>query len=424
MRALFVEPSRFHQQIIGTLLKNSGFEVVMHVSGETAFKTLEPSSNIELVCLSLVTSDITGIELCRRLRLLQGFKNIPILLITSKEDPRSIEEALNAGITDVYFKSDLQHLQTYLSELSVRLVQTRRIDGTVLYAEDSKVMANVVIGWLEQMGLTVEHHLSGETLLQAFESGKYDLVLTDFLLQGKISGLAVVREIRHTAKSRIPILVLSGFEDSNRRVEILRSGANDFITKPILEEELAARIHTLILNKKLLDDLEYHQKRLMSMAMTDQLTTLYNRHSLIELAPKLQAAARRHGYPLGLMMIDIDDFKFINDNYGHLAGDEVLIQISALLKENCREGDYASRFGGEEFLILLPHCDKADALQRAEHLRQLINQLNPTGFQISASFGITAMASTETSTIDHLIKLADQALYQSKSTGKNRVSSA
>ena len=423
MRALFVEPSRFHQQIIGTLLKNTGFDVAMHASGETAFKAIERDNDIALVCASLLTSDISGIELCRQLRVIPRFKNLPIILITSKEDSRSTEEALNAGITDVYFKSDLQHLQTYLSELSMRLVQERQIEGTILYAEDSTTVANQVISWLQPLGLKVEHHLSGESLLIAFEKKHYDLVLTDFLLQGKLSGLGIVREIRNTFKSRVPILVLSGFEDLNRKVEILRSGANDFVTKPVLEEELIARLRTLILNKQLLDELESQQKRLMEMALVDQLTNLYNRRSLIEIAPKLQSEAKRHNYPLSLIMIDIDNFKFINDHYGHMAGDEVLVQFASLLKDNSREGDFASRFGGEEFLIILPHCDKADALSRAEHLRKLIMALKPINLDITASFGVTAMDGKETTSFDDLIRRADTALYQAKSSGKNRVSS-
>lgn len=423
MRAFLVEPSRFHQQIIGTLLKNTGFEVVMHASGETAYKALERDTEVALVCVSLLTSDISGIELCRQLRLIPRFKNLPIILITSKEDSRSTEEALNAGITDVYFKSDLQHLQTYLSELSLRLVQERRIEGKILYAEDSSTMAKVVIAWLQNLGLHVEHHVSGEPLLKAFEKGGYDLVLTDFLLQGKLSGLGIVREIRNTFKSRVPILVLSGFEDVNRRVEILRSGANDFVTKPVLEEELIARIRTLILNKQLLDELEAQQKRLMDMALTDQLTSLYHRHSLIEIAPKLQAEAIRHKYPLSLIMIDLDNFKHINDHYGHMAGDEVLVQMAAMLLENSREGDFASRFGGEEFLIILPHCDKADALSRAEKLRKLTMELKPNNLEITASFGVTAMDGNETTNFDSLIRRVDTALNQAKSSGKNRVSS-
>lgn len=409
---------------MGTLLKNSGFEVSMHASGESAARALAEAGEVSLVCASLVTTDISGIELCRKIRLTGGRRDLPFILVTSKEDTRSSEDALNAGVTDVFFKSDLQHLQTYLAEMGVRSAREKRLDATVFYAEDSLVMSNLVIGWLEPLGLRVRHFLAGEPLLQAMETEPCDLVLTDFLLEGKISGLAVVREIRNTLRSRVPVLVISGFEDQPRRVEILRSGANDFITKPVLQEELIARIQTLVMNKKLLDELEAQQDRLLELAMTDSLTGLYNRHSLSDIAPKLMSGAQRHGHPLSLVMLDLDNFKFINDNFGHQAGDDVLCKVGQLLRESCREGDYSSRFGGEEFLIILPHCDSRDAQARAEQLRRALAELRPAGMEVSASFGVATLKAGDGADFDLFLKRADQALYRAKSNGKNQVSLA
>jgi diguanylate cyclase (GGDEF)-like protein len=156
------------------------------------------------------------------------------------------------------------------------------------------------------------------------------------------------------------------------------------------------------------------------MAMYDQLTGLYNRHYLFISANKKVARAKRHHEPVSLMMMDIDHFKDINDNYGHPVGDVVLQAVAKIISAQCREEDIAARFGGEEFVILYDHCDLKDAQVKAENYRLLIEEAKPEQITVTSSFGVVQMK-PEGEMVDDLIKRADLALYQAKENGRNQV---
>lgn len=155
--------------------------------------------------------------------------------------------------------------------------------------------------------------------------------------------------------------------------------------------------------------------------MIDQLTGLYNRHFLVPYIKKALSSAQRYDYPLSIMMIDLDKFKSINDDLGHNSGDKLLCDIADILKENCRNEDAAIRLGGDEFLVVLPHCSLEQAKFKAETLRQAITQLSPANYQTSASFGLS---STEEGNFifEQLFSVADAAAYQAKLKGGNDIS--
>jgi two-component system cell cycle response regulator len=155
--------------------------------------------------------------------------------------------------------------------------------------------------------------------------------------------------------------------------------------------------------------------------MTDQLTTCHNRHSLSEYAPKYIKDAVRYNYPLSTLILDLDHFKKINDEFGHTTGDIVLAEIGKLLMATCRQGDIVSRIGGEEFLILLPHCNIIDAMHKAENIRSMIELAEPTDLKVTASIGIASLIKQHDEDFDKLYKAADNAVYFSKENGRNQV---
>jgi two-component system cell cycle response regulator len=274
------------------------------------------------------------------------------------------------------------------------------------------------------MGLEVDHYESGEGALEAFWKRDYDVVITDVVLEGEMSGLNVVRGIRSapTEKREIPVLAVSGHEDMSRRVEILRSGANDYIEKPVVEDEFKARLGNLITSKQLLDQVRTQQDELRKLAVTDQLTGLYNRTYLAETAQKYVSSAIRHQESLSLLMLDLDKFKDINDTHGHAMGDTVLAAIGRMLTSRCREEDVVARFGGEEFIVLLPRCDLDNAIYKAEHLCQFVRELQPEGMMVSASFGVSSIhQGGRHIDFEKLLKEADTALYAAKGNGRDRV---
>lgn len=240
-----------------------------------------------------------------------------------------------------------------------------------------------------------------------------DLILLDIEMPG-ISGFEVCKQLKADALTQdIPVIFVTASDQEEDEEKGLQIGAVDYITKPIRPLIVAARVDTHI-------TLKIQRDLLTTMATHDQLTGLYNRHFLMESAAKKIAFAQRHHTGVCLLILDIDHFKKINDDFGHPFGDRVLREIGALLKKFSRKEDIVTRFGGEEFVILFDACRLQDALDKAEELRKQIAQLKPEGYTITASFGVTEMQS-EQDTLELMIKRADQALYQAKQLGRNRV---
>ena len=167
-------------------------------------------------------------------------------------------------------------------------------------------------------------------------------------------------------------------------------------------------------------ELEKAYRKITELSRTDSLTGLANRADFRQRCEEMFALSQRHRFPLSLVMIDLDDFKQINDTYGHAAGDSVLAAFGALSRENCREGDFSARYGGEEFIAFLPHTPASEALNLADRLRILFSQQDilENGSTITISAGISELRAEDT--LDDLIKRADDALYQAKHQGRNR----
>ncbi len=421
MKALVVEPTLTYKLLLESLFNDRSCETVLVSSGREGLLAAKETS-FDLVCVALHLEDMTGIDFCKILRT-EGNRTLPIVMMTSEEEKRIFEEGMAAGVTEIFRKEDLLAITKYLTTFKAQHLADSRLAGRVLCVTNNAPLTSVLQTQLSQMGLKVEQSCFGEDAFDKFGTSDYDLIITDTLLAGPMSGLALVREVRQgpLKKRMIPILVLSSFQDDARKIETLRSGANDYVSKPILEAELAARVRNLITNKKLLDQVEVQQVRLEEMAMTDSLTTLYNRHCLNENAPGYISEAGRHDLPLSLVMIDLDDFKHVNDTYGHNAGDQVLVQVADLLKKSCRQEDIAARFGGEEFLLLLPYCNGQDAAKKAEVLRRKVEALKPNGIQVTASFGVCQLPEGNLLSFEEIFVLADKAVYDAKRGGRNLV---
>lgn len=211
-----------------------------------------------------------------------------------------------------------------------------------------------------------------------------DLILLDVIMPN-MDGYEVCKQLKaNSVTQNIPIIFVTG-KDSDEEEEFgLQLGAVDYITKPIRPAIVIARVDTQIILKQQSDTLR-------SMALHDQLTHLYNRHYLIEAATNKISHIVRHGGCLSLMMIDIDHFKQVNDNFGHQSGDMVLKAVAQVLFDHNRKEDVVARFGGEEFVILLDNCSLLDTKDKAEQLRVSIEQLIPQNISVTASFGIAEL---------------------------------
>lgn len=425
MKAIVVEPSRLYRRLITSILSSFQLDVMVFDNGQDALDEIA-NERPEAVCISMHLPDMTGIDVCQKIRAMGDvYKNVPILMITSEDNPDTLAKALIAGATDILQKDEAENIEIRLQTLLPNRL-FKRHTGDVLYLEDSQVAATVARKQLESVGLRMDHAETVQEALDSIEKNTYDLLITDIVLKEELSGLDFIKEIRSRSDlDHTPILALTAVDEVARRVAILNAGSNDYLIKPIIEDEFFARVNNLLSSKSLFDQLKRERKRLLELATKDSLTTLYNRHFLLETAQSKFSEAHRHKFKLSLMVLDIDYFKRINDEFGHDGGDQVLKAIAGILKISFREDDIVARIGGEEFVVMLSHSDEENTLRRAEQLRERIEKLKPLGKKITASIGVTTLnLNNSKETFDDLFTRADKALYESKDNGRNRVMQA
>ncbi|MBW8184247.1 diguanylate cyclase [Shewanella nanhaiensis] len=285
--------------------------------------------------------------------------------------------------------------------------------ATILLVDDTRTNIELLAGCL-QKHYNLKVAMDGKRCIELAERDPIpDLILLDVIMPD-MDGYEVCRTLKSNPSTKdIPIIFVTG-KDSDKDEEFgLQLGAVDYITKPIRPAIVTARVGTQIILKQQSDALR-------SMALHDQLTRLFNRHYLIEAANSKVARITRHGGTLSVMMIDIDYFKLVNDQFGHQGGDTVLKAVANVLSSANRKEDIVARFGGEEFVILLDHCSISDADEKAEQLRSSIEHLLPEGISVTASFGIAELQ-PDGEEFEHLLARADQAVYLAKEKGRNCV---
>jgi two-component system cell cycle response regulator len=423
MKALVVDPSNFARMIINMTLEGHGV-FTDSVSSEEEANSLIKKNNYQLICVArtLETGDCR--VFCAKLRANPATQSTPIVML-SVSDEKEPEAFMALGITEIFSKNDIPAFSNYIESINKSNKCNFLYGGRILYVEDTMSIAQLTIAVLNEHGYEVSHITTGEQAIELYDNQDFDLVMTDIILPGKISGTAIVRHIRssetmHEIPIPTPILAMSSFDDTSRKLALFQAGINDYVLKPIMNEELLARVDSLILNQHLFKQLEVQRQRLEELAMTDQLTGLYNRHYLLDSASKKINAAKRHNIDLCLVVIDIDFFKSFNDEHGHAMGDLVLTKVAELLSSHVRNSDIVARFGGEEFIILYDHCTLTKAVEKTEVLRKLLEQLKPEGLTVTASFGIAQFNSPDKD-FHGLFSRADVAVYQAKDNGRNCV---
>ncbi|WP_022942127.1 diguanylate cyclase [Psychromonas hadalis] len=283
----------------------------------------------------------------------------------------------------------------------------------VLIVDDSPTNLQVLAACIKD-NHRVKVATNGKQCLKIAQTEPHpDLILLDVEMPG-MNGYEVCKHLKSSPKTEgIPIIFVTGLQGDDDEEKGLALGAVDYITKPIRPAIVIARVKTHV-------TLKLQHDKLNKMAFFDQLTGLYNRHYLIDMATKKVARALRHNYDLWVLMIDIDHFKKVNDTYGHPMGDEILKEVSALLVLDNRSEDIAARFGGEEFVVMFDPCNKADAVLKARRILHKIAKLNPHNINVTVSIGM-AKLTAEDANFERLLKRADAALYHAKENGRNRI---
>jgi len=240
----------------------------------------------------------------------------------------------------------------------------------ILVVDDHEDNVELLRARLEARGYRVETAMDGQEALDAVAARAPDLILLDVMMP-RIDGIEVARRIKGNAQLPfIPIIMQTALETTEDKVEGLGAGADDYITKPINFAELEARVKSLLRIKGLQEELARANETLLKMSQTDGLTGVDNRRHVEERLTEMFEHAARLNEPLACMMCDVDHFKSVNDTYGHQAGDAVLRQVADIVRQSAREIDRVGRYGGEEFIVLLPGANVDDAAAFAERVRR------------------------------------------------------
>lgn len=306
----------------------------------------------------------------------------------------------------------------------------RQQQTTILVADDEPDNLALIQILLEREGYSVLAVENGQEAVEHMSTRRPDLVILDVTMP-VMDGLEACRRIKLDEDTRdIPVIFLSAHDEPENQVNGLSLGANDFIGKPFDRDELLARVDVAIRLKRERDRLRarveearIHAELAQEQALTDALTGLLNRYGLQRSLGREQSEARRYSRPLACLMIDMDDFKSVNDNHGHSVGDIALQQVARILTDGLRGSDMVFRYGGEEFLALLPETDLKGAVALGEKIRDdASNRLFGYGdhmFRLTLSVGAASLCDGESG--NDLVARADLALYQAKKLGRNRV---
>ncbi|HEX6598454.1 MAG TPA: diguanylate cyclase [Gemmatimonadaceae bacterium] len=304
--------------------------------------------------------------------------------------------------------------------------------GCILIVDDNQDNVEVLRVRLDSWGYETRTATNGAEALASVKERAPDLILLDVMMPD-ITGIEVAQRIKgNRSLPFVPIIMQTALDSTEAKVEGLEAGADDYITKPIDFAELKARLRSMLRIKRLQEALEERERELLEMnerlrymSLTDGLTGLDNRRHLNERIDEMFQHAQRLNEPFSVVMCDLDKFKSVNDTYGHQAGDEVLKQLASILKEEAREIDRVGRYGGEEFLLLLPGTVLDAAVTFAERVRKHVERHTFTfpggSTKRTASFGVAGWPHPKISDSDTLVRMADDALYVAKETGRNRV---
>lgn len=299
----------------------------------------------------------------------------------------------------------------------------------VLVVDDSaSVRAEVIKTLSAKVSCQYVEANNGLEAVQILMATGADLVVCD-LNMPDMDGRKLVQFIRDNPKLKhVPVIVVSSESGVDNKVGLLKVGAADYVTKPFNAEELQARVQVHLELKLLRDRLKAKNAALKELSITDELTQVANRRSLMETLTSEISRTARYARPCSFLLIDVDHFKSVNDRYGHAAGDAALKHLAKVVAAHLREQDLLGRYGGEEFGVVLPETDRRGANVVAERLRVAIArnavQHDDQEIPISASIGVASMLLGQAPCARTLIQRADTALYRAKENGRNRVECA
>ena len=446
-RILVVDDIEANVRLLEAKLTAEYYDVLTAHDGPTAL-AIAASEKPDIVLLDVMMPGMDGFQVCRRLKDDPETRHVPVVLVTALDGRADRIAGLEAGADEFLTKPiddvmlfarvrSLTRLKMVIDELRDREASGRRMGviagaasrlggagGRVLIVDDHERQAQRVAA-----ELGIEHRpvieADPEAALMTAKS-MVDLIIVNATARS-FDGLRFAAQLRSDEATRhLPILAIVDFDERPRLVKALEIGVNDILAKPIDPQELAARARTQIRRKRYTDYLRDNLDHSLELAVTDQLTGLHNRRYMNGQLEALVKRASRGGDAVACLLIDIDHFKKINDGYGHDVGDEVLREFAVRLASNVRAIDLPCRYGGEEFVVVMPDTKIEDAERIAERIRLHVagSPFRVMGgaelLTVTISIGVAATLG-EADRPEVLLKRADEAVYEAKASGRNKV---
>jgi two-component system cell cycle response regulator len=449
-RILVVDDIPANVKLLEVRLLAEYFEVLTASNGAEAIDICE-REKVDVVLLDVMMPGMNGFEVCSRLKANPETMRIPVVMVTALDQVTDRVRGLEAGADDFLTKpvNDIQlitrvkslvRLKTLTDELHLRAATARNIgledflagkfDETrplpkVLLIDERKSSSGRIRNMITDIA-AVDIEVDPQAGFFSAVDGEYSCVViaTGF---ADYDPLRICSQLRSLDRTRfLPIVLIADPTEDSLVLRGLDLGINDYLVRPIDKQELIARLRTQIKRKHYNDELRANVTQTIELAVTDGLTGLHNRRYLDNHLQRLFDRAIARDRPLSIMIADIDRFKKINDTYGHDGGDDVLQQFAQRLRKNVRGIDLACRYGGEEFVIVMPDTSPSVAHTVAERIRYEVESVPFTVSGGSRKITVTASAGVATlnsgiSGVSDLLKEADKALYEAKATGRNRV---
>ncbi|MCZ7481916.1 MULTISPECIES: PleD family two-component system response regulator [Rhizobium/Agrobacterium group] len=451
-RVLVVDDIPANVKLLEARLVAEYFDVV---TAEDGFKALAicDEEQVDIILLDIMMPGMDGFEVCERLKANPKTAHIPVVMVTALDQPSDRVRGLKAGADDFLTKpvNDLQliarvkslvRLKAVSDELRLRAETARQIGieemlradglmqtpGRVLVADGRASSQERIVRALKPVA-EVDAVTDPQAALLKAASSSFELVIVNSNFED-YDPLRLCSQLRSLERTRfLPLLLVAEQGADDMVARALDLGVNDYILRPIDPNELVARSLTQIRRKRYNEHLRLNMQHTMELAIVDALTGLNNRRYLDNHLKILFDRAAVRGRPISICMTDIDRFKLVNDTYGHDVGDEVLREFAARIRSTVRGADLACRYGGEEFVVVMPDTPIEIAASVAERLRAIIEDKPFYVRSIDRELSITASLGIATSSgafgmPDELLKQADRALYEAKHAGRNRVVAA
>ena len=448
-KILIVDDDPTNVKLLAAKLGDSNYTILKAYGGEDALQKAK-SEKPNLVLLDVMMPGMNGFDVTTHLKNSPETTDIPIILVTALDGSDNKTKGLEAGADDFLNKpvntaelkarvKSLLRLKSYSDQLKAKThdqwmaLNPFSSDGpmpelrlpSLLIVEDSPADAKLFKSLLNSLACNIVTVHSGEEALSICNNNKIDIIILDMLLPG-LDGYEVVKKIKENASTQsTQVIVVTSLHDIESKIRGYEYGVDDYLVKPINFNEFRARVNSLIKKKAYYDGLMSNYEAAVQAAITDKLTGVYNNGYFQHFLKNELKQAERQRYPVSLMMVDVDNFKLVNDRQGHLAGDKLLKDIALKMRQNIREIDVLARFGGDEFSVILPYTPKETAAAIAERIRLAIETCvagvnDQDSISVSLSIGV-ADYDHGVETAQDVIQKADKALYEAKFKGKNNV---